>query len=357
MDKKQRVRLVDIAKIAGVNKSTVSLALRVDPRIKPETRDRILAVANRLGYRPDPHLSHLMGYLRSIESRNHEECVAYLKLEPSEIRDLDRIPFFREVHSGARSEMEKLGYRVEVFRLRDYEFNTKRLSDVISHRGIRGLLVSPPVGITELTGFDWSRFAAVTIGFRLRSPQLCRVVCDQYMTIRTAMDSLAKRGYTRPLLAHLKGRDAHVNRRWSVAFRGSARLFPSFKKTEVFSGNPDRAFVDFVKESQADCVLGLGYGFAEALERSGFGIPNDIGFALLDKHDGPAGISCVDQQPFLLGQMSARQLSGFLDRNELGLPSNPFTLTISPSWCEGGTLKPYVDCENRRPSVGEKAHH
>ncbi len=335
---KRRVRLVDIAVAAGVDKSTVSLALRGDPRIKEETRQRILSIAKEMDYRPDPHLSQLMGYLRSKEDKNQGECVAYLKLEPPGERDLEETPIFREFQRGARSEMERLGYRVEVFRLADYASNASRLSDVLLNRGIRGLLVSPPVGISKIEGFNWSEFAAITMGYRLREPSLCRVVCDQFITIRLVLETLVARDYTRPLLAYRKGRDLHVNRRWSIAFEGSSNLFPTLAKTHVFSGDAGTRFVDFVRRNEIDAVIGLSYDFAEALQQEGMRFPEDIGFALLDKYDGAPGTSSIDQQPFLLGQMSARQLSGFLDRNEIGVPVHPFTTTIRPVWCEGTTL-------------------
>lgn len=47
------VTLHDIAKACAVNVSTVSRALRDDPRVKPETRVRIRQTAQELGYRPN----------------------------------------------------------------------------------------------------------------------------------------------------------------------------------------------------------------------------------------------------------------------------------------------------------------
>jgi DNA-binding LacI/PurR family transcriptional regulator len=45
-------RLSDLAHSLGLNIATVSRALRDDPRVKRETRERIRAEAQRLGYRP-----------------------------------------------------------------------------------------------------------------------------------------------------------------------------------------------------------------------------------------------------------------------------------------------------------------
>src|SRR5690606_27714546 len=48
--------LADVARVAGVHPTTVSLALRDHPSIPSETRARIRAVAKELGYRRDPLL-------------------------------------------------------------------------------------------------------------------------------------------------------------------------------------------------------------------------------------------------------------------------------------------------------------
>ncbi len=45
--------IVDVAQAAGVTDGTVSRALRGDARVRPETRDRVLAAAVKLGYRPN----------------------------------------------------------------------------------------------------------------------------------------------------------------------------------------------------------------------------------------------------------------------------------------------------------------
>ncbi len=48
--KKQKVTLLDVAEHSGVSKSTVSLVLQNDPRVKPETRQRVEFAISALGY-------------------------------------------------------------------------------------------------------------------------------------------------------------------------------------------------------------------------------------------------------------------------------------------------------------------
>ncbi len=55
----KRINQRDIARLAGVDVSTVSLALNQHPRIPSATRERVKALAQSLGYVPDPALAGL----------------------------------------------------------------------------------------------------------------------------------------------------------------------------------------------------------------------------------------------------------------------------------------------------------
>ena len=63
--RRSKPTLWETARLAGGAHVTVSLALRNDPRITVETRDRVQALAKRAGYQPDPHVAELMGRLRT----------------------------------------------------------------------------------------------------------------------------------------------------------------------------------------------------------------------------------------------------------------------------------------------------
>src|SRR5690349_14644188 len=45
--------LEDVARLAGVSRNTVSLAIRGSPRVNPRTRERVMDVVRRTGYRPN----------------------------------------------------------------------------------------------------------------------------------------------------------------------------------------------------------------------------------------------------------------------------------------------------------------
>lgn len=66
----------DVARIAGVSRQTVSRVINSHPSLRPETRDRVQAVINQLGYRPNRvaralggNRSHTIGVLASQRSQ------------------------------------------------------------------------------------------------------------------------------------------------------------------------------------------------------------------------------------------------------------------------------------------------
>lgn len=91
------VRLRDVASAAGVSDATVSLALAGNPRISAATRDRVIAVANRLGYRPNSAARAL----RTEATRN-------LGLIVSDVAN----PFFGELAGAIERKAAREGYSV-----------------------------------------------------------------------------------------------------------------------------------------------------------------------------------------------------------------------------------------------------
>src|SRR5688500_17097652 len=54
VEQRGRIRIADVAREAGVSKTTVSFAFNSPARVKPATAARIHEVAGRLGYEPHP---------------------------------------------------------------------------------------------------------------------------------------------------------------------------------------------------------------------------------------------------------------------------------------------------------------
>src|SRR5690606_18500907 len=111
-----RVTIRDVAKAVGLSKSTVSLALRNDPRLRKATREKIRAVADQLGYRPDPALAALAHY-RYGNASPGAPVLGWLTNWPErdEWRNDSRLYHF----NGACRQAERMGYQLEHFWLRE----------------------------------------------------------------------------------------------------------------------------------------------------------------------------------------------------------------------------------------------
>ena len=75
------VTMADLARIAGVSSTTVSLSLSHSPKIPDETRNRILAIARKHGYHPNPYVSALMRYRRKRVAVEHPVALALITLD------------------------------------------------------------------------------------------------------------------------------------------------------------------------------------------------------------------------------------------------------------------------------------
>jgi LacI family transcriptional regulator len=50
----EKLTIRQIAKLAGVSRSTVSRVLNNHPNVRPETRERVLHVIDQTGFQPNP---------------------------------------------------------------------------------------------------------------------------------------------------------------------------------------------------------------------------------------------------------------------------------------------------------------
>ena len=101
------VTLHTIARRCRVAKSTVSLALRGDPRVQPKTVKRIRAVAAKLGYDPAQHESARRLALRKYGGRALSKVVGFLCPEQGYT-----FPFYSRLLQGALEGFSPAGFNV-----------------------------------------------------------------------------------------------------------------------------------------------------------------------------------------------------------------------------------------------------
>jgi len=348
-----RITQCDIARAAGVHNTTVSLALRNSPTIPEATRKRIQTLAKEMGYHRDPALQALVAYRKGRVAADRRDTIAYITNWESRW-GWQSLPADAHYYAGAMRKAAQFGYQLEHFWLGEPGMTARRLSSVLFHRGITGvLLASHRPGVDELGEFDWSRVSAVKIGCFPSRPSLHRVMGDQLGAIRTAMHKVRALGYERIGLVLPKIWDEAVDLAISTAFvLERNRLLPQHRVSIFYCGAPDadgRAsehdsarLQNWVRSQRPEVLLSSHSLLGERLGELGLVVPRDFGFVdVFAGHSDPC-IAGVSQRDESVGEVAAEMLVGLMQQNVFGPAEVPTTTTVEGLWCDGASLPRYA---------------
>jgi LacI family transcriptional regulator len=327
----------EIAARAGVGKATVSLALRDDPRLRPETRRRIQRIAAKMGYRPNPTISNLMAQLRASRTPKYQATLGLLRdsFGTDTIRPYPVDAWF----AGCAERAAQLGYKVETFSPdaggKDVLFkDAGELASELDARNIRGVAVT---GVSEamVSGFPWERFAAVSPGRRLVAPGLNFSTNDHFGTAFQAARRLAGLGYRRIALVIDPELDAAVEKRYSGGFLAAHDGVAGGAQIPVFAFGAAReaAFRAWYSEHHPEAILTLHGEIEQWVDDPG----HRPTLTHLDLRTKRAGWSGMRQNHAQIGAAAVDLLIGQLHRNETGLPALPQGAFIQSTWVDAAT--------------------
>ncbi|WP_343225429.1 LacI family DNA-binding transcriptional regulator [Lysobacter enzymogenes] len=196
-----RVRIEDVAEVAGVSMKTVSRVLNQEPNVSEETRKRVEAAARKLQYRPNPSARSLAGQ-RSF-------LVALLYDNPSS-------NYLMEVQAGMLDACNSQHYNLM---LAPVTYTDKKLvahvDEIVQRSRADGLVLTPP--LTDHPGL-MKRLGQLGIPYANISPKLrgerIGVVLDEERAVRELMAHLVSLGHRR--IAHIKGHPEHGASQWRL---------------------------------------------------------------------------------------------------------------------------------------------
>ncbi|MBC2602750.1 LacI family DNA-binding transcriptional regulator [Puniceicoccus vermicola] len=332
--------LKDIAKVAGVSEMTVSRALRAHPEVSERTRRRVLAIAEELGYRPDPQIARMMAYLRSSREHRTQENLAYLWLDATE-REVRANPHAQRILGGVKVRAEMRGYGVEEFYLEEEGLSMDRLSTILHTRGINGVLISP---LHHHLEFDldlrWECFSTVVIGGGQVGPPLHRTGPDHFQGMSCAISNLRQLGYRRIALCLGGGSFRRQDRRWEGSFLLHHPLgVREAESLMLVEENLAESEVEaWLQKCQPEVVLFQGGEIDSFLEARSEKVQPFIPYATLDwlPEMEEKGIAGLDQQNERAGMNAVDLVTADLLRNERGVPSHPKTVLHEGLWVRGG---------------------
>lgn len=335
---KPRTTQRDIAKKAGVHVATVSMALRNHPRIPDGTKNRILKIAKDLGYTPDPMLSALAIYRDSRRPQTFHGTLGWL-FDSSQNFDWRKSDHYTRYFQGAKKRAAENGFQLESFDVNTCAGIHQRLRTTFRARNITGLLICPHPGGYAGIDFPWAEFSLMTFGYSVTTPVLHAVASAHYRNTRRAMRELFTRGYRRPGL--ILGCDKGLTMDGSIyaaymleqKLQIDGILVPPFFDLE----KDPSAFLRWIQKYKIDVILTTHY-LVPLIKRTGFNLPNDIGFLNLSLPDKDRIISGILENDDKIGAVAADLLIAMIHRGERGIPSQPMQTHLDGSWNEGVTL-------------------
>ncbi len=356
----RRVTLADIAAKAAVHVTTVSLALRNHPRLPEATRQRIQALAEQLGYRPDPMLRALVAYRGRAMDRRNTPTLAYVTNWATRW-GWKKVTAHPDFFAGAQAKANQLGYKLEHFWIREPGLTQGRLSRILISRGITGVIVaSHGREMGDALQFDWPNFSAVKIDYFPHQPMLHNVTNNQCDIVRLAMQKVMAAGYRRIGFVMHRGWDHAVDHLWTAGFlceqqnlkpreRIPAHIFPEpYPVERWFNENnapvvADRpALEKWLRKFQPEVVISKASFVLPLFRQMGLRVPRDLAFVdvFLDQFDGvTAG---VRQNHETVGAIAVEILAGQLQHNKFGVPEIPTTTFVEGSWFDGRSCPVHV---------------
>jgi LacI family transcriptional regulator len=318
-----------IALEARVSQATVSRALKNDPRISEAVRRSIQDIAERLGYRPDPHVSKLMAHMRSMQETHFQSLLGFI-LPLEEYPN----PFMQEVVQGARSRAKALGYVVDDFRTGLGKKEVRTLNRVLRARGVEGIIIfsrndlEPPpqdLDLTHLAAVNCSNFDGVLPMHRVRSGHFENMEC--------ILEELVRLKSRRPGLVTFREFDRR--QRWAPRM-GYYHFYhdllnedppPIFDWHEHLK-NVAPVFMSWFREVRPDILLAVGPVIIGEITRILKEAKIRKNVPMLSMGHTHPGIRGINEKPANLGSAAVDVLTSHIIRNEKGWPKDVKVMSL-----------------------------
>lgn len=320
--------MADVARAAKVTQATVSLALRGHARIPEETRRRIAAVAEKLGYRPDPLVSVLMAQRRRGQERMRG-VLGVVSIWPDPKSSWLTNPFYTPYREGVVERAAKLGFRTDFFACDGSERELRVTERSLRARGIQAVVIAQAhESITRLP-LDVSGLAAAYIGNGIREPRLSRVDAALDFDFRLAWRKTRERGHTRIGYATWRRPTLKNDGAWMGAYLHAQRELPEADRLPPLeSEDMDRAaLLAWADRWRPGAVLSENLWILDTLRAERPAIPL-LCLAVVDGR-GYSGVQVGRRE---IGAAAVDMVVAQLARGERGVPEIAKRVMIEGWW-------------------------
>lgn len=320
---------------------TVSRALNSSPGVSAVTRDRILVLAKKLGYRRNTAAVLLAGRraTRSVAFREYIAILVGVRKKEMEA-SWTYMGFVR----GVESRAAELGYSVNLIWAAEPGWSAARTANFFRAHNIRGAIILPasaqglpPEQLALCEGLACSVFGGL-----LREPDFHFACNDHFTTAAQAVRHAFALGYRRPGLAVLQRIDERTGRRFRGGFLAEQALLPPIDHIPVcqpsdFTPEP---LVSWYRHWKPDVIIthNRRLNVAEWLRPLRVKVPRDLGWISLDVCPGDREVAGIDQRSPLVGAACLDLVFGQLQRGESGAPHSQKGVIIEGVWQDGESV-------------------
>ena len=276
----RRATISDIARLAGVSKGAVSYALNGRPGVSTDTRDRILAIAEELGWYPNRAA-------RALSAARADAC-GLLLARPANTLALE--PFFMEFIAGVESELSAHSVALMIQLVESVQEEIAVYRRWWGEHRVDGVLMvdlrveDPRVGALASLGLP-----AVVVGGPVAGGTLPAVWHDEASAVVEAVRYLAALGHER--IAQVAGvEDFSHTRERTRAFRAVVEELGLLGETASTDYSPERGArvtrkllssstppTAIIFDSDLLAVTGLG-----VVRHMGLSVPDDVSIVSWD---------------------------------------------------------------------------
>ncbi|MDQ8208674.1 LacI family DNA-binding transcriptional regulator [Coraliomargarita sp. SDUM461003] len=325
-----RITLSDLADQLGLHKSTVCRALRGDPQIGKNTRERVQALAQKLDYQRDAALATLSemrwrksekrslmnwGFLMTELAASFQENQVYMQ--------------------NCKDLAHKAGFALSVIVLPP-SMTTDELCRQLKARNIRGLIINQIHEESTVPKLDFERLrsaceACVYYGNFFFEPRGHRIIENTFASTQTALGRIQEQGYrqitflyrerlissrevTRERAAAALYREDHPEVNLSIQCITESNTLPAFPKTDAI------LYSQSVRLRQIPSVL------------------RAIPYAVMRLAPDDKTTSGIKRPIRTMASAAVDLLDFQLRRQALDIESDPRTIQIESTWQRGATL-------------------
>ncbi|HBU6129777.1 LacI family DNA-binding transcriptional regulator [Enterobacter sp. 168J2] len=194
--------IYDIARVAGVSKSTVSRVLNKQTNISPEARDKVLKAIDELNYQPNK-------LARALTSSGFD---AIMVISTRSTKTTAGNPFFSDVLHAITAKAEEEGFDVILQTSKSSEDDLQKCVGKIKQKMIKGIIMlSSPANESFFTTLDEYGVPVVVIGkVEGKFQNIYSVDTDNFHDSAILVDSFIKHGRTKIACLHAP-LDYHVS--------------------------------------------------------------------------------------------------------------------------------------------------